>query len=117
MRDFTAGEAVRRISEAIGRPVDALIYNTALPAPDVIDRYAGEHKEPLPLGDIPAGCEVVAGEFWQREIARHDRRRLAYAVWTVLARRLLAVPADDSLSPFAQPELTTASISDTPRPS
>ena len=33
--------------------------------------------------------EVVGGEFWTGEIARHDRLRLAYAVWTVLSRRLL----------------------------
>jgi hypothetical protein len=33
---------------------------------------------------------LVGGEFWTSEIARHDRRRLAYAVWSVLSRRLLA---------------------------
>jgi uncharacterized cofD-like protein len=89
MRGFTAADAVCLVSEAIGRRVDVLVYNTGLPALDVIDRYAVEHKEPLPLGTVPAGCEVVAGEFWQRDIARHDRRRLAYAVWTILAQRLL----------------------------
>jgi hypothetical protein len=31
----------------------------------------------------------LSGDFWQRDIARHDRRRLAYAVWTALAQRLL----------------------------
>ena len=31
-----------------------------------------------------------AAEFWTGDIARHDRLRLAYAVWTVLSRRLLA---------------------------
>jgi hypothetical protein len=55
----------------------------------VIDRYAAEHKHPLPLGDVAAGTEVVAGDFWLSEIARHDRRRLSYAVWSVLSRRLL----------------------------
>jgi uncharacterized cofD-like protein len=89
MRGFTAADAVHRIASAIGRPIDVLIYNTGLPTRDVIDRYAAEHKEPLPLGDVPAGCEVVCGEFWQRDIARHDRRRLAYAVWTALSDRLL----------------------------
>jgi hypothetical protein len=40
------------------------------------------------LGDVPKGCEVVTGDFWQYSIARHDRRRLSYAVWAVLSRRL-----------------------------
>jgi hypothetical protein len=31
---------------------------------------------------------VVTGDFWQYSIARHDRRRLSYAVWAVLSRRL-----------------------------
>jgi uncharacterized cofD-like protein len=89
MRHFTAAEGVRRISAAIGRPVDVLIFNTARPRPDVLSRYLVEHKEPLPLGDVPSGTEVVTGHFWCQDIARHDRKRLAYALWGVLARRLL----------------------------
>ena len=53
-----------------------------------------EHKEPLRLGTLPPDCELVEGEFWRREIARHDRRRLAFALWSVLSGRLLgAAPA------------------------
>ena len=89
MRHFTAAEGVRQISASIGRPVDVLIFNTARPRPDVLSRYLVEHKEPLPLGDVPAGTEVVTGHFWSQDIARHDRKRLAYALWGVLARRLL----------------------------
>jgi uncharacterized cofD-like protein len=89
MRHFTAAEGVRRISDAIGRPVDVLIFNTARPKPDVLSRYLVEHKEPLALGDVPSGTEVVTGHFWCQDIARHDRKRLAYALWGVLARRLL----------------------------
>jgi uncharacterized cofD-like protein len=89
MRNFTAAEGVRQISEAIGRPVDVLIFNTARPKPDVLSRYLVEHKEPLSLGDVPSGTEVVTGHFWCQDIARHDRKRLAYALWGVLARRLL----------------------------
>ena len=33
------------------------------------------------IGEVPRGCEVVTGEFWQGTFARHARRRLAYAVW------------------------------------
>jgi uncharacterized cofD-like protein len=89
MWEFTAGEAVRRMSEAIGRPIDVVIVNTSRPSPDTLARYLAEHKRPLEMGDVPTGCEVVVGEFWSDEIARHDRRRLAQAVWAVLATRLL----------------------------
>jgi uncharacterized cofD-like protein len=89
MTSFTAGTAVRMLGDTIGRPVDVVVVNTARPSPVTLARYAEEHKAPLDLGDIPSSCEVVRGEFWCGEIARHDRRRLAQAVWAVLARRLL----------------------------
>jgi uncharacterized cofD-like protein len=89
MTGFTAADAVRRLGEAIGRPVDVVIVNTARPSAAMLDRYAREHKAPLETGAMPPGCEIVEGEFWCGEIARHDRRRLAHAVWAVLARRLL----------------------------
>jgi uncharacterized cofD-like protein len=88
MAAFTAGEAVRRVGEALGRPVDVLIANTGRPSEATLDRYAAEHKLPMELGDIPSSCEVVTGDFWRGDIARHDRRRLATAVWAVLAARL-----------------------------
>jgi uncharacterized cofD-like protein len=89
MSGFTVGDAVRHIGEAVGRPVDVVVANTAHPAAEVLARYAAEHKEPLPIGALPAGCELVEGEFWTRDIARHDRRRMAFAIWHVLAKRLL----------------------------
>jgi uncharacterized cofD-like protein len=89
MATFTAAEAVRRMGEALGRPVDVVIVNTARPNVDTLARYGAEHKQPLEFGEMPDGCEVVTGDFWCRDIARHDRRRLATAVWAVLARRLL----------------------------
>ncbi len=89
MRHFTAADAVRQIADAIGRPVDAVLFNVGRPPADVLDRYVAEDKHPLPLGDIPSGVEVVEAPFWHGPIARHQRRRLAYAVWGVLARRLL----------------------------
>jgi uncharacterized cofD-like protein len=89
MSAFTAGSAVRLLGGIIGRPVDVVIVNSARPAAATLDRYAHEHKAPLEIGDVPGECEVVEGDFWCREIARHDRRRLAQAVWAVLARRLL----------------------------
>lgn len=89
MWNFTAGEAVRRIGETLGRPIDVVLVNTSRPSAGTLARYLEEHKQPLELGDVASSCEVVTGAFWCRDIARHDRRRLAYAVWAVLARRLL----------------------------
>jgi uncharacterized cofD-like protein len=90
MVGFTAADAVSRIEEAIQRKVDVVITNVKWPSPRVLGRYALEHKEPLAAGALPEHCEIVGGEFWTSEIARHDRLRLAYAVWSVLSRRLLA---------------------------
>jgi uncharacterized cofD-like protein len=89
MWHFTAAEEVRQVGQGLGRPVDVAIVNTAQPPGATLARYAAEHKQPLAMGDLPDGCEVVTGEFWSDDIARHDRRRLAQAVWAVLAKRLL----------------------------
>jgi uncharacterized cofD-like protein len=89
MWNFTASDSVRLISQTLGRPIDVVLVNTARPSADTLNRYLAEHKQPLEPGDVPSSCEVVAGDFWCRDIARHDRRRLAQAVWAVLARRLL----------------------------
>jgi len=88
MKGFTAGDAVRHVSNAIGRPVDVVVVNSGYPTPEALDRYVAEDKELLPTGDIPQGCEVISGQFWQGSIARHARRRLSYAVWSALADRL-----------------------------
>jgi uncharacterized cofD-like protein len=88
MSGFTAADAVAWIGRTINRPVDVVIANEGQPSAELLARYRAEHKEPLPLGDVPNGCEVVTGNFWQSGIARHDRRRLSYAVWAVLSRRL-----------------------------
>jgi uncharacterized cofD-like protein len=90
MTGFTAADAVARIEDATGRQVDVVITNMKWPSPQVLGRYAQEHKEPLAPGTLPEHCELVGGELWTGEIARHDRQRLAYAVWAVLSRRLLA---------------------------
>jgi uncharacterized cofD-like protein len=89
MRQFTAGEAVRQVSKTIGRKVDVVMVNSGRPTDAVLARYAAEHKAMLPVGDVPDGTEVIEADFWLRDIARHDRWRLAYAVWSVLARKML----------------------------
>jgi uncharacterized cofD-like protein len=89
MSGFTAADAARWVSRAIDRPVDVLIANTGRPSAEGLMRYAAEHKEPLELGQLDPAVEPVLGRFWCTEIARHDRRRLAFAVWSVLSQRLL----------------------------
>ena len=88
MSHFTAGEAVRKIAALIGRSIDVVVINTSQPSDDTLKRYSAEHKRPLPIGEVPPDCEVVMADLWSGEIARHDRRRLAHAIWAVLARRL-----------------------------
>jgi len=90
MAGFTAADAVRWVSMAIDRPVDVVIANTGRPSIEALGRYLAEHKEPLELGEIDARVERVLGRFWCTEIARHDRRRLAFAIWSVLSARLLS---------------------------
>ena len=89
MRGFTAADEAGWVGRTIGRPVDVVIANEGSPSAEAVARYEGEQKRPLALGNHPPGTEVVIGEFWCSEIARHDRRRLSYAVWSVLSRRLL----------------------------
>src|SRR5262247_4337720 len=89
MSGFTAADAVQWVSRAIGRPVDVVIANTGRPSHDALARYAAEHKLPLELGALQPGAEPVLGRFWCTEIARHDRRRLSFAVWSVLSERML----------------------------
>ena len=89
MNGFTAADGVSQIADAIGRPIDVVIHNAAGPSKEVLARYAAEEKHPLALGNLPAGTELIEGDFWQDEIARHGRRRLAAAVWLALGKRLL----------------------------
>ena len=65
MAGFTAGDAIARLSAAIGRPIDAVVFNVEPPPGDVLERYAREDKRPLPLGTIPDGCQVIEGGFWR----------------------------------------------------
>ena len=89
MAGFTASDAVARLEDVIGRKVDVVVVNTARPSPEVLERYEQEHKQPLEAGSLPRHCELVGGEFWTGDIARHDRARLAFALWSVLSKRLL----------------------------
>jgi hypothetical protein len=79
-----------RIEEATRRTVDVVIANTQWPSPQVLARYAVEHKEPLAIGNLSGHCELIGGPFWTGDIARHNKLRLSYALWTVLSKRLLS---------------------------
>jgi len=89
MGGFTAADAARWVSRAIERPVDVVIANTGRPSKETLMRYAAEEKLPLELGALDDRAELVTGPFWNTAIARHDRRRLSFAVWSVLSQRLL----------------------------
>ena len=78
-----------------------VIANTGRPSSQGLMRYATEHKSPLELGTLDPEIEPVLGRFWCTEIARHDRRRLAFAVWSVLSQRLLQ--GDATAHDVAQP--------------
>jgi len=89
MQHFTAAHAVRWVEQTIGRPVDLVIFNTARLPAGLLASYAREHKQPLALGSLPPATTLVEAPLWTREIARHDRRRLSHAVWSVLSARVL----------------------------
>ena len=94
MSGFTAADAARWVSRAIERPIDVVIANTGRPSRESLLRYAGERKEPLEIGALDDETQLVTGPFWTTSIARHDRRRLSFAVWSVLSQQLLqAAPA------------------------
>jgi uncharacterized cofD-like protein len=86
MHGFTAADALLQLERAIGRRVDAVVFNEARPQPDVLERYAAEHKVPLDLGTLPSSCKLIRGRFWRQEIARHDRLRLGFALWAALVQ-------------------------------
>ena len=102
MEGFTAADAAKWVSHAIGRPVDVVIANTSRPSPEMLARYAAEHKTPLELGNLDSRIETVLGPFWKTEIARHDRQRLSFAVWSVLSARLLRDVPEEMISPATQ---------------
>jgi len=90
MAGFTAADAVAWIERTIERRIDVVITNNKWPHQAVLERYAVEHKTPLETGTLPSHVDEISAELWCRDIARHDRLRLAYTVWSVLSQRLLS---------------------------
>ncbi|MFT3953307.1 MAG: YvcK family protein [Piscinibacter sp.] len=86
---YGAGDFLRVIHQQLGRRVDAVVVNTAVPDPQVAARYALE-------GALPVAPElerlremvpqVIAGPFMMAEtLARHDAERVVLALWPQLA--------------------------------
>lgn len=86
---YGAADFVRVVHAALGRRVDTVVVNTALPRPEVAERYAGEGALPVAAdldalhGLVP---RVVTGTFMTTEsILRHDAERVLQALWPELA--------------------------------
>ena len=90
MSEFTAADAVRWIGRRIGRPGGRRRrQHRAARRPRRWRATRPSTSTRCRSANVPSCCEVVEGEFWHGEIARHARRRLSYAVWSVVSRRLL----------------------------
>ena len=90
MLGFTAADAVARIEEATGRKVDVVITNMKWPSPQVLSRYAQEHKEPLAPGNLPAALR--AGR--RRILDQRDRAPRSPAPGVCGLERVVQAPAD-----------------------
>lgn len=86
---YGAADFLRIVHRHLGRRVDAVVVNTAMPEPRFAARYAEEGAHPvLPqldqLHDL--GLRVVAGSFMLAEsLVRHDAERVVDALWPPLA--------------------------------
>ena len=91
MRGFTAADA-RRLGRADHRPPGRprRVQHAPSPGGDARALRAASIKEPLALGELAAAPAAGRGSvLWTHDIARHDRRRLSHAVWSVLSRQVL----------------------------
>ena len=86
---FAASDFVRAVHRYLGRRVDAVVVNTAEPAPELAARYAAEGAAPVApdLGAVRALVpRVLAGPFATAEpLVRHDAERVVLALWPELA--------------------------------
>ena len=99
MRGFSVGEAVRRVGEAIGRPVDVVHRQQRhRPQPERAspERYAERAQGASPdRGDTRENCQLVTGHFWQGQIARHcadDASRMQSGASLATAVAAVAAP-------------------------
>ncbi len=79
---FTAAKFVAAVERALGRNVDTVLVNAAVPEPAVAQRYAVQGS--FPVENDLAGRHVLAADFLRKaELARHDPEKLA-AVFAAL---------------------------------
>jgi uncharacterized cofD-like protein len=93
MRGHTVSRAVNAIEYAAGRPISAVVCNTALPEEATLMRYAEEHKSPiLPVPDDAwLGRRLVTAPLWiDPVIARHDADRIATLVFALTQTHCVA---------------------------
>ncbi len=79
---YTAAQFVAAVERALGRPVDTVVVNAALPEAEVAARYAAEGA--FPVENDMTGRHVLAADLLRKaELARHDPEKLA-AVFAAL---------------------------------
>ncbi|MDT7961680.1 MAG: 2-phospho-L-lactate transferase CofD family protein, partial [Armatimonadota bacterium] len=82
---FTASDHVRALeAHAGGRVCDYVLVNTAIPQPELMERYRASGQD-LVLSDVDRirqmGYKVITGNFIsQTDYVRHDPHRLAEAI-------------------------------------
>lgn len=82
---FAAPNFVRVIHQHLGRAVDTVVVNTAMPGAAAAARYAGQAAQPVQprLDELrPLVPRVLAGDFVSAEnLVRHDVPRVLAALW------------------------------------
>jgi uncharacterized cofD-like protein len=86
---YRASDFVRAVHRYLGRRVDTVVVNTAVPPADLAARYAAEGAESVApdLAAVRALVpRVLAGPFALTEpLVRHDAERVVLALWPELA--------------------------------
>jgi hypothetical protein len=82
-------DIVEILEKRLGRRLDAIIANNAMPAAEVLASYAAEGKAPLKI-DLEDD-RIILSELWtDKNIARHDSDRLASVVAAAIDRLYLS---------------------------
>lgn len=80
MQGYFLEDFVNELESYIGKPVDHIILNSAVPSDAILYRYSTENKYPI-VPRHSKGCnKIVTADLWLGDLARHDSKRLAYLV-------------------------------------
>jgi uncharacterized cofD-like protein len=91
MRGVNFDQYVEIIEQYTGRPLSAIICNSATPTGDTLKQYKMEGKKPLTVGqaDIYKDTRlIVSAPLWQSGQARHNPSELAYLITGIIAEKL-----------------------------